>query len=114
MHDFLRYIENTTDLVAEESSGNLVKHIHEKVKEIKNNKIVEVEYMTLLERDREKIEEGIEIGKLETLIKLLTKKFKEIPECYMEEIKSLSEDKLDEIILDIFDMNSIEDLKKYF
>lgn len=74
--------------------------------------------MTLRERDREKIEEGIEqgieIGKLETLIKLLTKKFKEIPKCYMEEIKSLSEDKLDEIILDIFDMNSIQDLKKYF
>ena len=62
MHDFLRYIEDTTDLAAEKSSGNLVKHIHKKVKEVKNNEKVEVEYMTLLERDREKIEEGIEQG----------------------------------------------------
>lgn len=110
MHDFLRYIENTTDRVAEESSGNLVKHIHEKVKEVKNNKIVEVEYMTLLERDREKIEEG----KAELLIKLLTKKFKTLPKLFIEKIKSLPEDKLEEISMDIFDMNSIEDLKKYF
>lgn len=62
MHDFLRYIEDTTDLAAEKSSGSLVKHIHKKVKEVKNNEKVEVEYMTLLERDREKIEEGIEQG----------------------------------------------------
>lgn len=118
MHDFLRYIENTTDMAAETSSGNLVKHIHEKVKEVKNNKIVEVEYMTLLERDREKIEQGIEqgieIGKAELLIKLLTKKFKTLPKLFVEKIKSLPEDKLEEISMDIFDMNSIEDLKKFF
>lgn len=65
MHDFLRYIEDTTDLAAEKSSGSLVKHIHKKVKEVKNNEKVEVEYMTLLERDREKIEEGIEQGRAE-------------------------------------------------
>lgn len=121
MHDFLRYIEDTTDLAAEKSSGNLVKHIHKKVKEVKNNEKVEVEYMTLLERDREKIEEGIEkgieqgieIGKADLLIKQLSKRFKELPESYIEKIKLLSEDKLEEIGMDIFDMNNIEDLEKY-
>ena len=39
-----------------------MKNIHKKVIEVKNNPKVEVEFMTLLERDREKIEEGIEKG----------------------------------------------------
>lgn len=114
MHDFLRYIENSTDYIALQSSGELVKHIHNKVVEVKNSEKVQVEYMTLLERDREKIEEGIEIGKSELLIKMLIKKFKNLPELYAEKIKELQEDKLEEIGMDIFDMNSVEDLNKYF
>ena len=35
-----------------------MKKIHQKVVEVKNNPNMEVEFMTLLERDREKIEEG--------------------------------------------------------
>lgn len=60
--EFLRYIENSNDEEAEKASGNLVKHIHDRVKKVKNDDTVEVEFMTLLERDREKREEGIEIG----------------------------------------------------
>ncbi len=41
----------------------LVKQIHTRVEEVKHSEEMEVEYMTLLERDREKIEEGIEQGK---------------------------------------------------
>lgn len=118
MHDFLRYIENSTDYIASQSSGELVKHIHNKVVEVKNSEKVQVEYMTLLERDREKIEEGIEqgieIGKADLLIKQLNKKFKNLPELYVEKIKELQEDKIEEIGMDIFDMNSVDDLNKYF
>ena len=39
--------------------------------EVKNNPKVEVEFMTLLERDREKLEEGIELAK--KVFKLLSK-----------------------------------------
>ena len=60
--EFLKYVEHSTSEVAEESKGTLVKNTHKKVTEIKNNPKVEVQYMTLLERDREKIEEGIEKG----------------------------------------------------
>ena len=67
--EFLRYVENSTDDIAKFAKGNLVKNIHKRVQEIKNDISVEVEFMTLLERDREKIEEGREEGKI-----LLTKK----------------------------------------
>ena len=58
--DFLEYIEHSDDKTASNSEGTLVKNIHKRVKEVKNDVKLEVEYMTLLERDREKIEEGIE------------------------------------------------------
>ena len=66
--------------------------------------------MTLLERDREKIEEG----KTELLLKQLNRKFKELPKIYEEKIMNLSEEKVEEIGLNIFDLESIEDLKKFF
>ncbi|WP_297417320.1 Rpn family recombination-promoting nuclease/putative transposase [Clostridium sp.] len=56
--EFLKYVENSTDDVAKSAKGNLVKSIHKRVMEVKNDISVEVEFMTLLERDREKIEEG--------------------------------------------------------
>ena len=58
--EFLRYVENSTDDTVKHSHGNLVKSIHKRVQEVKNDISVEVEFMTLLERDREKIEEAIE------------------------------------------------------
>jgi hypothetical protein len=93
------------------------------VQEVKNDVSMEVEYMhrlkeceaqfgtyKLLERDREKIEEG----KVELLIKQLIKKFKIIPDEYKDKLKSLSEENIELIATEIFDMKSIEDLKKYF
>lgn len=68
--EFLKYVENSDDKTAEESTGTLVKNIHKRVKEIKNNPKVEVEFMTLLERDREKIEEGIEKGREEQKLEI--------------------------------------------
>ena len=64
--EFLTYVENSTDDVAKNAKGNLVRNIHKMVQEVKNDDSMEVEFMTLLERDREKIEEGREEGILLT------------------------------------------------
>jgi predicted transposase YdaD len=63
--EFLAYIEDSTDDTVKHVKGNLVKKIHKRVQEVKNDISMEVEFMTLLERDREKIEEGIEKGRVE-------------------------------------------------
>jgi predicted transposase/invertase (TIGR01784 family) len=68
--EFLGYVENSTDSMAKSAKGNLVKSIHKRVQEVKNDISVEVEFMTLLERDREKIEEGREEGKIEGKIEV--------------------------------------------
>ncbi len=60
--EFLKYVEHSDYEIAEKAKGNLVKNIHKKVIEVKNNPKVEVEFMTLLERDREKVEEGRQEG----------------------------------------------------
>jgi len=56
--EFLAYVEDSRDDVVANANGNLIKSIHKRVQKFKNDVSVEVEYMTLLERDREKIEEG--------------------------------------------------------
>lgn len=66
--------------------------------------------MTLLERDREKIEEG----KVELLMKLLYKKFGKVPKEYEDKLKKLSSQVIETIATDIFDLEKIEDLEKYF
>ena len=64
--EFLEYVENSTEDIAKSAKGNLVKSIHKRVQYVKNDISMEVEFMTLLERDREKIEEGREEGILLT------------------------------------------------
>lgn len=75
--EFLNYVEHSNEETLNNSKGDLVKHVHEKVNEVKNDATVEVEFMTLLERDREKIEEGriegIEEGIKKAISKLLSK-----------------------------------------
>lgn len=112
--EFLRYVENSNDEEAENAKGNLVKHIHDRVKKVKNDDNVEVEFMTLLERDKEKIEEGKEEGKTELLIKLLIKKFRNMPKKYEEKLEKLPPQVIEAIATDIFDLEKIEDLEKYF
>lgn len=60
--ELLEYIENTTDSFASSAQSPLIGEIHSKVKQVKASREVEVEYMTLEERYREKMEEGMEIG----------------------------------------------------
>ena len=47
-------------------------------------------------------------------IKLLTKKLGHIPENIEESILKLSLEKIEKINGDVFDIESVEDLKKYF
>ena len=58
MKEFLAYIENTTDTFARQAKSPLVKKIHQRVTAVKQNKEMEAEYMTLMQRDRENIEQG--------------------------------------------------------
>jgi predicted transposase/invertase (TIGR01784 family) len=73
--EFLKYVENSTDDTVKQSKGNLVKSIHKRVQKVKNDISVEVEFMTLLERDREKIEEGREEGREEAIKQLILKQY---------------------------------------
>ncbi|AOZ77275.1 hypothetical protein AQ983_03715 [Clostridium pasteurianum DSM 525 = ATCC 6013] len=66
--------------------------------------------MRKLELDKKIREEG----KSEIILKLLIKKFKKLPEEYVEKIKKLSNETLEVIAIDIFDMDKIEELEKYF
>ena len=58
--------------------------------------------------------EGKGHGKSELLINLLITKFKKLPDDYKEKLMTLSEKTIDEIGIQIFEMESIEELKKYF
>lgn len=62
MLEFLNYVVRSTDEVARNSKSDLVKVINQKVNNVKHDKTMEVEYMTLFERDRINFEEGIEEG----------------------------------------------------
>ena len=63
----LIYIENSTDDYANQAKSQLVKEINQKVSYLKSDKSLEVEYMTLYERDKEKFKEGHEQGLQEGL-----------------------------------------------
>ena len=67
MRAFLRYLENSSDEVAEGSGSELVRRIHAKVCAVKQNRVREAEYMKLLERDRENQEKGRREGRAEGL-----------------------------------------------
>ena len=58
--------------------------------------------------------EGRTEGKIETLIKLLIKKFGFLSEEYKNKISNLSKDTIDIILMEIFDIKSINELDKYF
>ena len=49
--EFLKHVEVSTDDIVNTSKGNLVKNIHKRVQEVKSDISVEVEFMTLLEKD---------------------------------------------------------------
>lgn len=58
-------------------------------------------------------EEGIMKGKSELLVKLLTKKFKGLPKDIIEAIEKLPDATLEVIAMDIFTIESIDELREY-
>ena len=60
--EFLQYIETTTAEFAASANNSLIKDIQKKVEAVKDSKEMEVEYMTLFQRDRENRELGREEG----------------------------------------------------
>ena len=58
--------------------------------------------------------EGKIEGKAEMLLKLLTKKFNKVPDNFKKILMKLPEERLEIIAIEIFNMNSIEEIEKYF
>jgi len=79
MKEFLAYFEDTTDSFVSHAGSQLVREIHKKVTEIKQNKEAEEEYMKLLQRDITNINLGRKRGqsegeeKMAALVRLLLK-----------------------------------------
>ncbi|NRT87306.1 Rpn family recombination-promoting nuclease/putative transposase [Clostridium beijerinckii] len=99
--EFLDYIEDSTEDRVKHAKGNLVKNIHKRVNEVKNDISVEVEFMTLLERDREKIEEGKIEGKMEGLKETILDNLKELGNVPQNLVECINE------------QNSIDILKRW-
>lgn len=59
------------------------------------------------------LKKGINEGKADLLIKQLIKRFNSLSDYYIEKIQDLPEETIDLIATDIFDLEKIEDLKKY-
>ncbi len=57
--------------------------------------------------------EGMKEGKSELLIKQLIKRFNGLSDYYIENIKKLPVESIDLIATNIFDLEKIEDIKKY-
>ena len=72
------------------------------------------EEISMTELGRMLIEDGRTEGKIETLIKLLIKKFGFLSEEYKSKISKLSNETIDIILMEIFDIKSINELDKYF
>ena len=76
--------------------------------------MTDVGRMIYEEGREEGLEKGIEKGKTDLLIRQLIKKFKIVPDEYKKKLTTLSQDTIEVIGTEIFDMETIEDLKKYF
>ena len=65
--EFLHYIENTTDEVAQQSKSKKIRHIHERVCEVKRSEEIGVKYMQAWEEKVKEREDGREEGLKEGL-----------------------------------------------
>lgn len=63
MKELLSYVENSTDTYVAKTKSELVHQLHDRVNRIKQDKRLEVEYMTLYEIFKEEFEEGKREGK---------------------------------------------------
>lgn len=64
-------------------------------------------------KEEGKIEGKLE-GKAEMLLKLLTKKFNKVPDDYRKILMKLPEERLEIIAIEIFNINDLKEIEKYF
>lgn len=88
--EFLHYLENTTNQVAEHSTSDRIKRIHQRVQKVKSNEEIGVKYMQAWEEKYYEREEGREEGRAEG------SKFKLLEQI----IKKLRKDKTPKTIAD--------------
>ena len=84
----------------------------EKVKE--EISMTKLGHMLMEDGFKKGVKKGEESGKADLLIKMLVKKFKNVPNEYKDKIKKLSKETIDVIGMEIFEMKSIEELREYF
>ena len=87
--EFLHYLENTTNQVAEHSTSDRIKRIHQRVQKVKSNEEIGVKYMQAWEEKYYEREEGREEGKKLTLLDLIIKKIRKdkTPEVIADELE---------------------------
>lgn len=72
--DFLHYLEQTTDQMAEQTESECIKRIHQRVCKVRTSEEIGVKYMQAWEEKYYEREEGREEGRLEGLKELIQKK----------------------------------------
>ncbi len=93
--EFLHYIENTTDEVANQSESERIKRIHNRVCEVRLNEEIGVKYMQAWEEKYYEREEGKEEGEIRKLIKQVCKKI--VKNCSVSEISEMLEEDVQKI-----------------
>ena len=108
--------QTTEEPIAKSSKEILLADKGDVVNVVANNSniIKEMEEKAEL-RGAEKGEEiGKKIGMVKSLISLLNIKFLQLPKEYEEKIMCLNEEKVEEITRNIFNINSLSDVDKFF
>ena len=100
--------QTTEEPIAKISKEILLADKEEVIKVVANNS-------NIIKEMEERAElKGEKKGKAEMLIMLLMRKLSQVPIKYQDEINKLSEETIEKIALDIFDINTLSDLDKYF
>ena len=107
------WIRNTTEKTIADEAIQILNSNREGVETMVANNAFMIEEMKA-KAEKEGIKEGKEKGKSEFLINLLIKKFKELPDEYRIKLMNLPEKTIDEIGAQIFEIEAIDQLKKYF
>lgn len=84
---FLRYVEKSTEDVVQEENDTTIKLLHQKVKELKQRRELEVNYMRFEELLQDKWRDGLAEGKIESIFELL-QEIGEVPEDLRKQIES--------------------------
>jgi hypothetical protein len=84
------------------------------IKTLKQTKLKIYTEQELREREERGIEKGIEEKTRELAIKLLKKKFQNIPDDIIETINKIKDTpKIEKMVEDIFNINHVDDVRKY-